>query len=152
MSPRLNSITITDFRSIRGTINVPLNAPVVLIHGPNGSGKTSILSALELALTGAIPSLGRIEPDYAAHLVHKQASQGQVVLRVDGIPSVPAEATLSITSAGVRGAHLLSERLASFYSERCYLPQSVLGRLLELYQLSDARQSDSPLTLFVKDL
>ena len=44
------------------------------------------------------------------------------------------------------------QRLAKFYSERCYLPQSVLGRLLELYQTSDARKSDSPLTEFVKDI
>jgi len=47
---------------------------------------------------------------------------------------------------------LLPERLAKFYSERCYLPQSVLSRLLEFYQVSDARKSDSPLTEFVKDL
>jgi DNA repair protein SbcC/Rad50 len=63
VSPRLQSITVTDFRSIRGTITVPLDAPVVLIHGPNGVGKTSILSAMELAITGEVPSLQRVEPD-----------------------------------------------------------------------------------------
>lgn len=152
MSPRLNSVSITDFRSIRGNIIVPLDAPVVLIHGSNGAGKTSILSAIELALTGSIPSLGRVEPDYMAHLVHKQARQGQINLKAEGIDGVPPEVTLPVTSTGVRGKPLLPEHLANFYSERCYLPQSVLGRLLELYQASDARRSDSPLTEFVKDL
>src|SRR5215203_3787013 len=150
---RLTSISITDFRSIRGSINVPLDAPVVLIHGQNGAGKTSILSAIELALTGSIPSLGRIEPDYTTHLVHKKANQGQVKLSVRDIAGVPTETTFTVSSGGVlRGEPLLPERLAKFYSERCYLPQSALGRLLELYQSSDARQSDSPLTEFVKDL
>lgn len=151
MSPRLSSVSISDFRSIRGTILVPLDAPVVLIHGPNGSGKTSILSAIELALTGAIPSLARVEPDYAAHLVHKQAQQGLVALAVSGLPG-STEVALPITSTGSRGTPLLPERLAEFYNERCYLPQSVLGRLLEFYQVPDARDSDSPLTQFVKDL
>jgi DNA repair protein SbcC/Rad50 len=151
MSPRLSSVSISDFRSIRGTILVPLDAPVVLIHGPNGSGKTSILSAIELALTGAIPSLARAEPDYAAHLVHKQAHERQVALTLSGLPGA-TEVTLPINSTGLRGVPLLPQRLAEFYNERCYLPQPLLGRLLELYQVPDARDSDSPLTQFVKDL
>jgi exonuclease SbcC len=62
VSPRIESITVSDFRSIRGSITIPLDAPVVLIHGPNGVGKTSILSAMELAITGEVPSLQRVEP------------------------------------------------------------------------------------------
>lgn len=54
MTPRLKSVTVTDFRSIRGTVTVPLDSPVVLIHGQNGSGKTSLLSAIELGLTGKL--------------------------------------------------------------------------------------------------
>jgi exonuclease SbcC len=110
------------------------------------------LSAIELALTGAIPSLGRAEPDYLSQLVHKQAKQGQVMLKVEGLAGLPTDVTLPVTVAGIRGRPLLPERLAKFYSERCYLPQSVLGRLLEFYQVSDARRTDSPLTEFVKDL
>jgi DNA repair protein SbcC/Rad50 len=41
---------------------------------------------------------------------------------------------------------------ARFFSERCYLAQSTLGRLLEIYQYTDPRQNDSALTRFVKDL
>ena len=56
----LTSVTLTNFRSIRGTITVPLDAPIVLVHGQNGAGKTSLLSGIELALTGQVLSLSRI--------------------------------------------------------------------------------------------
>ena len=49
MIPSLKSITVTNFRSIKGAVKVPLDAPVVLMYGQNGAGKTSILSAIELA-------------------------------------------------------------------------------------------------------
>ena len=55
----LQSLAITDFRSIRGTAVIPLDAPVVLLHGQNGAGKTSVMSALELALNGQYGSLLR---------------------------------------------------------------------------------------------
>lgn len=152
MTPHLKSITLGDFRSIRGSITVPLDAPVVLIHGPNGVGKTSILSGIELALTGAVPSLERIEPDYITHLVHKQASKGKVSLSASGLDGRAEHTDLVVTSDGIQGAPLLSKTLSRFYSERCYLAQSALGRLLEIYQHKDTRQSDSPLTQFVKDL
>ena len=58
-------LSISDFRSLVGPVTVPLDAPIVLIHGPNGSGKTSILSALELALTGDIPSMRRDDQHFA---------------------------------------------------------------------------------------
>lgn len=152
MNKRLQSITLSDFRSIRGQITVPLDAPVVLIHGQNGIGKTSILSGIELGLTGAIPSLGRVEPDYVTHLVHKQASQGKVSLTATGLNGSAVSTEITVSTNGILGSPLLSGELASFYSERCYLAQSALGRLLEIYQHKNPRQSDTPLTQFVKDL
>jgi len=47
---------------------------------------------------------------------------------------------------------LLDLEDAKFFSERCYLPQATLGRLLELYQDAGADESTSQLTQFVKDL
>ena len=55
MTPPLDSIKVTNFRSIGGTVRIPLDAPVVLIYGPNGMGKTSVMSAIELAMTGGAP-------------------------------------------------------------------------------------------------
>ena len=39
---------------------------------------------------------------------------------------------------------------ASFFSERCYLPQAVLGRLLDIYD--QKKTTNSRLTEFVKDM
>ncbi|MDF3907270.1 ATP-binding protein [Paracoccus sp. AS002] len=61
-------MVIEDFRSIRGSQRISLDAPVVLIHGPNGTGKTSLLSAIEFALTGNVASLARFDPGHIQHL------------------------------------------------------------------------------------
>jgi DNA repair protein SbcC/Rad50 len=152
VNSRLKALSARDFRSIRGEVSVSLDAPVVLMHGPNGAGKTSLLSAIELALTGAVPSLRRAEPDYIAYLPHKSADEGHVALEMSDENGAMRRAELLVTREGVRNAPLLDEDAARFSGERCYLAQSTLGRLLEIYQLQDTRRSDSPLTRFVKDL
>lgn len=145
---RLKSLYVKDFRSIDGEVNISLDAPIVLIHGPNGAGKTSLLSAIELALTGAVPSLSRAEPDYLAYLPHKDRPFGEVRLEVEGRSHV---GDIRVTTTGVTGTPVLGAAEASFFSERSYLAQSTLGRLLEIYQHAE-KKSDSPLTRFVKEL
>jgi DNA repair protein SbcC/Rad50 len=152
MTPQLEAITLTNFRSVNTPVRIPLDAPVVLIHGQNGTGKTSILSGIELALTGDIPSLRRIESDYRQHLVYKDAESARLDLTAHGLPNGRSEASLTITSHSIVGQPLLTGELAKTYSERCYLAQVTLGRLLEIYQGQDAQSSSSPLTLFVKEL
>ncbi len=152
MTPLLKSITVTNFRSIKGAVTIPLDAPVVLIHGQNGAGKTSILSAIELGLTSQVPSLARLDRDYVSHLVHKDAQEGRISATVNGLDGAVRSADIAVTRAGVSGSPLLSLEQSHFYSERCYLAQATLGRLLEIYEDKDTRKSDSPLTKFVKDL
>lgn len=152
MTPLLKSITVTNFRSIKGSVTVPLDAPVVLIHGQNGAGKTSILSAIELGLTSEVPSLARLDRDYVSHLVHKDATDARIVTTVDNLDGETKSTDTLVTRSGVSGMPLLSRERAHFYSERCYLAQATLGRLLEIYEDKDTRRSDSPLTKFVKDL
>jgi exonuclease SbcC len=152
MTPRLQSISISDFRSVRGPITVPLDAPAVLIHGPNGVGKTSVLSAIELGLTGQVPSMARVDPDYVTYLPHRDATTARVSLTASGLDPKRGPAELLITREAIQNTPLLTRDLSRFFSERCNLAQSTLGRLLEIYQHKDSRQSDSPLTEFVKDL
>lgn len=152
MTPFLKSITVTNFRSIKGSVTVALDAPVVLIHGQNGAGKTSILSAIELGLTSQVPSLARLDRGYISHLVHKEAEEGRISTTVDGLDGGTKTANIIVTRTSVSGNPLLSQEQAHFYSERCYLAQATLGRLLEIYEDKDTRKSDSPLTKFVKDL
>jgi exonuclease SbcC len=152
MKPQLESITLTNFRSINAPVMIPLDAPVVLIHGQNGTGKTSILSGIELALTGDIPSLRRVDADYREHLIHKSATEARLDLLARGLPSGQTHASLMVRSNSISGPPLLDATMAKTYSERCYLAQASLGRLLEIYQGQDAKSSSSPLTLFVKEL
>lgn len=153
MSVRLKSLVVEDFRSIRGRIQVPLDAPVILVHGPNGAGKTSFLSAIETALIGASPTLERVDPDYVAYLPHKDNPRGTAALSLTIGDAAAARTTdLSIADGVITGAGLLSADDGRFFTERCYLGQSTLGRLLEIYQHQDAKKTDSALTRFVKEI
>lgn len=146
----LQSLDITNFRSIRGSVHAPLDAKVVLIHGENGAGKTSLLSAIELALTGRVIALERADPSYASQLLRFGAANGRISLQTTGL----ADANLfesKLARAGVSSGALLPLLASSFFSERCYLPQVLLGQLLQIYQDSDS-SPDSPLARFVTEL
>ncbi len=147
----LKSLHVENFRSIAGDVDVSLDAPIVLIHGPNGAGKTSLLSAIELALTGDVPSLSRAEPGYHAYLPHRGREFGRVRLDVADPDGMLRTGDVKVTAGGVTGKPILGAADAAFFSERSYLAQSTLGRLLEIYQHAE-RKAQSPLTRFVKEL
>lgn len=150
---RLKSLVIENFRSLRGKVVVPLDAQVVLIHGTNGMGKTSVLSALELGLTGRIAHLASDGDSYKKYLTTLGAAEGMISLSTTAsTPYVgPTEGSLQFSGANCVSQSLLDAETARFYSERCYLPQAALGRLLEIYD-DQKTGSASPLTLFVKEL
>ncbi len=152
MSFRINSLTVRDFRSIRGDITVPMNAPIILIHGKNGAGKTSLLSGMELALTGELASLDRIDPNLRKHLVNKGRDHAFVSASVCAADGAITTGEFRVNSFGPKGSAVLDRNLARHFSERCYLAQSTLGRLLEIYQPKDVAAAASPLTRFVKEL
>lgn len=152
-SARLNTLVVENFRSLRGKVVVPLDAQVVLVHGTNGMGKTSILSALELALTGKIAHLAADGNGYRSYLTTLDTGGGSISLTT----TAPAR-----EGAHVAGSLAFSDQLfnpnplldpsdARFFAERCYLPQATLGRLLEIYD-DQKTNTTSPLTLFVKEL
>lgn len=153
IGPRLNKLVIENFRSLRGKVVVPLDAQVVLVHGTNGMGKTSILSALELALTGKIAHLAADGDGYRSYLTTLGTGGGSVSLTTtapirEGARTV---GSLAFNEHSFNDEPLLGVNDARFFAERCYLPQAALGRLLEIYD--DQKTSGaSPLTLFVKEL
>ena len=146
----LKELDITNFRSIRGQVHVPLDAKVVLVHGENGAGKTSLLSAIELGLTGKVQSLSRADPDYARQLLHRSTTRGNVIVNTIGPDGEQRYETL-VDEAGARSATALEDQFGTFFRERTYLPQSLLGQLLQIYQESGS-EADSPLAKFVGDL
>jgi DNA repair exonuclease SbcCD ATPase subunit len=147
---QLQELEVANFRSVKGVVHAPLDAKVVLIHGENGSGKTSLLAAIEFALTGVVTSLRRADPNYTEQLLYRSADQGRIELRTLGLPENNHFNTL-LTRTGIEQREKLPPGLASIFSERCYLPQSLLGQLLQIYQDSDSSQN-SPLSRFVDEL
>lgn len=146
----LKSLDIKNFRSIRGKIHAPLDAKVVLLHGENGAGKTSMLSAIELALTGKVQSLERADPSYEKQLLHRSANKGSVLLRtLSGISEQSFNATLDTT--GMQSIAALDDMRATFFRERAFLPQALLGQLLQIYQEA-GDDATSPLAQFVAKL
>lgn len=148
--PMLQSVDVTNFRSIRGHVHAPLDARVVLIHGENGAGKTSLLAAIELALTGAVASLRRADPGYATQLLHRSATSGEVSVAVAADRGDRRHGT-TLTAAGISPGAILPRELAAFFGERSYLPQSLLNQLLQIYQESGSG-ANSPLARFVGHL
>lgn len=140
--PQLEALTISDFRSVRETIVIPLNAPVVLLYGTNGAGKTTVMSALELALTGDISEVTKADRQ---HLINRNAKEGSVELS-----SSAGTVGYRLNPASIEGTPLLEQADARFFTERSYLAQRTLGQLLDIYE--DAEHGESPLTRFVKDL
>ncbi|KAB2770262.1 AAA family ATPase [Brucella anthropi] len=51
---RLKSVTIEGFRGFNRRVTINLDADVIIMQGPNGVGKTSLLDAVLWALTGKI--------------------------------------------------------------------------------------------------
>lgn len=148
---RLKTLVIRNFRSLRGEVVVPLDAQVVLVHGTNGMGKTSLLSALELALTGKIAHLDA--EGYRPYLTSLETCSGSIELTTNGplCEGGRTKGTLDFSDTMFKSVPLLNAADASFFAERCYLPQATLGKLLELYD-DQGTSSTSPLTQFVKDL
>lgn len=149
----IRSIAISDFRRLTGHRTLPLDAPVVLLHGPNGSGKTSVLSALELGLTGQVRSMQRQDPRYTAYLPSLGEDFATVRVEVsdrlrrgDSPPS-----PLTVGGSRIDGSSALKPEAANFYGERCYLDQTSLGRLLDLYQYREGKE-ESALARFVSEL
>ncbi|MBK9696707.1 MAG: AAA family ATPase [Propionibacteriaceae bacterium] len=148
----LRGISVSDFRRLEGHRVLPLDAPVVLLHGPNGSGKTSILSALELALTGEIRTMRRHDPHYTAHLpFHGQEFSTLRVLVSEQLAASTRQSPMTVGGSRIGGAPALRPEAARFYAERCYLDQVSLGQLLELYQYQEGNE-ESALARFVNEL
>lgn len=72
-------LTVSGFRGFGGTFDFDLSADVVLIYGPNGSGKTSLFDSILWALTGSVERIG-INGDVVSQ--YSEFGEGRVELRL----------------------------------------------------------------------
>ncbi len=151
MNRRLTSLRLENYRSIRGRHTFNLDAPVVLIHGANGSGKTSLLSALEIGLTGEAVAMQRSDSNYLSHLVHKGTDEATIEVRCRHDAFEPLLSTLLIQHGAVIGELALPQQYRRLYTERCFLAQTTLSQLLDIYEQRSGKADDA-LTRFVRDL
>ena len=92
-------------------------------------------------MTGEIQALRDAEPRYIDHLPHVDGGPCEIRLAAaeGSIDEGPPQVQLHVANGRVTGAPLLGPQERRFFSERCFLAQSALGRLLELYQNPEGR-------------
>jgi len=54
---RIERLTISNFRGIKGEFELEPEGDNLVLVGPNGSGKSSVIAAVDFLLTGSIQAL-----------------------------------------------------------------------------------------------
>lgn len=99
---RVESLAITEFRGIR-SLSLHLGDKSFLVHGPNGTGKSGVVDAIDFALTGSVARLtgagtgGLSVIRHAPHVNYRdKSSEARVEIAFTDVAS-GAKATLSRT-------------------------------------------------------
>lgn len=148
---RLTELVVENFRSISGRCIIPLDGSITLLHGANGAGKTSILSAIELAATGRVGFLEDQNGDTRSLLRNQDFPLGSVRLSLADHRSGTRVGSFELNGNRVSGNAALTPAEQTYFLERSFLPQTALGRLLESYT-ETGKQVDTALVRFVKSL
>lgn len=152
---RLSELTLSGFRVFRDKQTVPLDANVVLVHGANGSGKSSLLHGIELCLTGHVAELEAYPNSYPDCLQHFSASKNAFcsLKYLDTNEAIKERiVTLHKSLAPKSSGDSMARSDVKHFLDRCYLSQSRLAKLLEVYQAVDKERKESPLATFVREL
>jgi exonuclease SbcC len=147
---RLTELVVENFRSISGRCVIPLDGSITLLHGANGAGKTSLLSAIELAATGRVGFLEDQSGDTRSLLRNHDFPLGSVRLSLAHRNGTRV-GSFELNGDQVTGNAALTPEEQTYFLERSFLPQTALGRLLESYT-ETGKQVDTALVRFVKSL
>jgi exonuclease SbcC len=110
---RLVAVELEEFRGWVRPESVDLDATVVVLQGPNGTGKTSLFDAILWALTGELPRLGE-EHKHAVVSLYGESGHARVRLELRSVAGDPL--TLTRSTDGER-ARLQVEFLDATYSD-----------------------------------
>ncbi|MBF0096241.1 MAG: AAA family ATPase [Magnetococcales bacterium] len=98
LTKAFHEIEIMNYRAVcHRSLELSLDYNIHVLHGPNGSGKTSLAECFELVLTGKLERLGDNKGGYLAHLQGKQ--KDPPTIKIQGVGK--KETTHTITEDGI---------------------------------------------------
>ena len=152
MIKRILEVEVRGFRSILERQTVSFNADVVILYGPNGTGKSGLLSAIEYGLTGSVIDLARFGEDYPRCLTHvRSEARGEVAVSFLTEQGTTARVK-AVVGQGHESQQYVSEQEKRSYAERCFLSQARLHRLLDTYLAADEGGGEQRLIRFGREL
>jgi recombinational DNA repair ATPase RecF len=153
MSHKLNAIAIDNFRGIR-RLEIPVDGRNLVIVGENGSGKSSVVDALEYCFTGRIAKLqGRSDVDAENSIPYFGKTPTAVKVMCSGVtdqsivathpknkPNVPPPLRNFFNLAASRPFILRRSQLLKFIDAR---PSERYEQISQLIGLSELDQADA---------
>ncbi len=162
----IDQLTISNFRGIKGQLEIEPNENNIVLVGPNGCGKSSVIAAVDFLLTGSIQELSGegtrhlTEKRHGPHVdVGPEESWVEATFQSDGekvtvrrnvtntdTPSIETEngdipdRFEAMTGAADRGLHLLSrDELLDFITAKGGTRSERIRTLLDLQHVRDRR-------------
>ena len=112
-------IELSGFRAFAGKQTIDLDADAVILVGPNGYGKTSLLDGILWSLSGKIPRLGGNDEHLVS--IYSPSGEAHVALELlyDMVPTfrpVDSEASIQLRRRrpnveAVRNFHIVSQSI-----------------------------------------
>ena len=103
---RIEEVKLSGFRGVNTPRNVKPGPAVTLLFGANGSGKSSVLQAIEWSLTSSLPYLSGhdfVIEDAITNLFHRKLSTVATIVR-DGEQSLTRKRTRRMAKSTTRGS------------------------------------------------
>ena len=139
---KLLGVTISGFRGFGTSYDFDLSADVVLVCGPNGSGKTSLFDSILWALTGSVDRLG---PDADVVSQYSEFGEGRVEARLES----PSGETVRVMRR--RQSNAKASSVSMDVGDEHFTGGSAETRLLELLW-PDGASSSNPMGSLTRSL
>ena len=106
---KITSVRLDGIRGFNKATEIELNEGLTVFHGPNGTGKSSILQAIEWCITGAIPYMrgGDFTKEDAIVNAFTNAERAKVELSFTGPQNITLSRTKKRTRSTSSGKHQL---------------------------------------------
>ena len=106
---KITSVKLDGIRGFNKATEIELNEGLTVFHGPNGTGKSSILQAIEWCITGAIPYMrgGDFAKEDAIVNAFTNAERAKVELSFTGPQDITLSRTKKRTRSTTFGKHQL---------------------------------------------